>query len=382
MRSLATTPPEPRVSASTESRTAPDPPIAERGSDVRADNLSVGEGEPAAPVHITAVPGLASDRKSTPEAENSSSFLVRRWGKRWDRPGTAVDEATLDAPENATQRCGRWLFEHRSYTLVPLAALIVAAAWTGIGQVAAGSAVAVVLKALGLALLVGGEAVRFNVAARSHRGTSGRGTVIHASALVTGGFYARTRNPLYLANLMLWVGASLLIPSVPLALLAVTVVGLQYFLIIQAEERFLMAEYGDTYRAYCRMVPRLLPGLGFRSGETAAAQRPGVDPAPANWRRGLFREHDTIFLILLGVWGVFWLQALRASAHSPSAIPDWAWIATIVAPTGGWLAVKTVKRVQKHTRRRKHTLREALEAVDRRRRAAETGAQVTAAHEG
>jgi protein-S-isoprenylcysteine O-methyltransferase Ste14 len=332
-------------------------------------------------MHMTAAPGLASDFQSTPEAEGSSSFVVRRWGKRWDRPGTAGDEAAPNAPENAAQRCGRWLFEHRSYTLVPLAALIVAAAWTGIGQLAAAPLVVVAVQCLGLALLVGGEAVRFSVAARAHRGTSGRGTILRAPALVTGGLYAYSRNPLYLANLTLWVGASLLIPNVPLALLAAVVVGWQYHLVIQAEERFLQAEHGEAYRRYCRMVPRLLPGLGFRSGETAAGQRPGVDPAPVDWRRGLFREHDTIFLILLGVWGVFWLQALRASAHSPSAIPDWAWIATIVAPTGGWLAVKTVKRVQKHTRRRKHTLREALEAVDRRR-AAETGAQLTAAHKG
>ena len=76
------------------------------------------------------------------------------------------------------------------------------------------------------------------------------------TALVTGGPFAFTRNPIYLAmtigfiSASLWTGwlASLCVLPLALAILHAGV--------IRREERYLEAKFGEDYRAYCRRVRR------------------------------------------------------------------------------------------------------------------------------
>ncbi len=83
------------------------------------------------------------------------------------------------------------------------------------------------------------------------------------SALVTSGVYALSRNPIFLALLIIVAGYALLIPTVlSAALLAGTYIGIR--LQIAAEEAYLVRAYGDPYRAYARRVGRLVPGIGRR----------------------------------------------------------------------------------------------------------------------
>lgn len=79
-----------------------------------------------------------------------------------------------------------------------------------------------------------------------------------ASALVSSGIYARTRNPMYL-GFALWLLAWAVWLAAPLALL-----GLVLFVLwmnrfqIQAEERALQALFGEAFADYCRRVRRWL----------------------------------------------------------------------------------------------------------------------------
>jgi len=83
------------------------------------------------------------------------------------------------------------------------------------------------------------------------------------SGLVTSGVYALSRNPIFLALLIIVAGYALLIPTVlSAALLAGTYIGIR--LQIAAEEAYLVRAYGDPYRAYARRVGRLVPGIGRR----------------------------------------------------------------------------------------------------------------------
>lgn len=77
--------------------------------------------------------------------------------------------------------------------------------------------------------------------------------------LVTEGFYARTRNPLFLfAALFLWLS-----PFMTESLLAFNIMATIYFYLgARHEERSLKAEYGRTYEDYKRRVPMFLPRLG------------------------------------------------------------------------------------------------------------------------
>jgi protein-S-isoprenylcysteine O-methyltransferase Ste14 len=78
-----------------------------------------------------------------------------------------------------------------------------------------------------------------------------------AAFLMTRGPYAYSRNPMYLSELLLWMGWSVFYGSLGvligfMILSAVLVSAARY------EERVLEARFGDEYRAYMRAVPRWL----------------------------------------------------------------------------------------------------------------------------
>ncbi len=78
------------------------------------------------------------------------------------------------------------------------------------------------------------------------------------AALVTGGVFALSRNPIYLADaivlagLDLWWGASLALPLVPVFMAFIA----RRF--IRAEEAWIGAAFGADYRAYCARTRRWL----------------------------------------------------------------------------------------------------------------------------
>jgi len=76
------------------------------------------------------------------------------------------------------------------------------------------------------------------------------------TALIEGGPFAYTRNPLYCALTLVYCGAALATRrTFPLALLP-AVLWTMNTGVIDREERYLERKFGDTYRAYVRRVPR------------------------------------------------------------------------------------------------------------------------------
>ncbi len=79
-----------------------------------------------------------------------------------------------------------------------------------------------------------------------------------ASHLCTGGPFAHTRNPIYLGDWLLFLGAALLLHTVwPLAFAPLIWALLRYG-VIRHEEAHLEARFGDAYRAYRARVGRWL----------------------------------------------------------------------------------------------------------------------------
>ena len=115
--------------------------------------------------------------------------------------------------------------------------------------------------AAGTVLLFGGLILL--VAAQLQLGASWRIGIDDAarSGLVTDGLYRLSRNPIFLALLVLLAGYMLLVPTfLSAAMLAGAYIGTR--LQIAAEEGYLLRTYGEEYRAYARRVGRLLPGVG------------------------------------------------------------------------------------------------------------------------
>jgi protein-S-isoprenylcysteine O-methyltransferase Ste14 len=77
----------------------------------------------------------------------------------------------------------------------------------------------------------------------------------HPGPLVTGGVFAVTRNPIYVAFAFVLLGEFLILSNWILLLYLVAAVALFHRQVLR-EERSLLAIYGDEYRAYCARVRR------------------------------------------------------------------------------------------------------------------------------
>jgi protein-S-isoprenylcysteine O-methyltransferase Ste14 len=135
--------------------------------------------------------------------------------------------------------------------------------------------------ATALAILIAAAAAAVRVWGTAYLGTGTvNNTEMKAGAVMADGPYRYVRNPLYLGTWLMVAAISVLMP--PTGAL-VTMVLLTVFLLrlILGEEAFLNTQLGESYSAYRKAVPRLIPSL--RPRVAAGAQRP-------NWGRALLGE--------------------------------------------------------------------------------------------
>lgn len=78
------------------------------------------------------------------------------------------------------------------------------------------------------------------------------------TAIVTGGVYRLSRNPIYVGLTSLYAAAALALDSVPALLLLAPLLLVVRYGVIGREERYLEAKFGDRYRQYRASVPRWL----------------------------------------------------------------------------------------------------------------------------
>jgi protein-S-isoprenylcysteine O-methyltransferase Ste14 len=179
-------------------------------------------------------------------------------------------------------RVGGWLFRHRTAIPIPLALSIL--------LVRAGEArPTATLLVLGALLPISGEVVR--LWGVRHIGVISRTRSDRLGPLIDSGPFALVRNPLYLGNIVIWTGFTLLSRLVWMAPLVVAVLGCEYHAIVRWEEQMLDLRLGSAYRAYRNRVPRWIPNP-FAS--------PGGAGAPNSWRETLFSERGTLVTIGLG----------------------------------------------------------------------------------
>lgn len=101
-------------------------------------------------------------------------------------------------------------------------------------------------------VLIGWSAIRFTDAGtpvQPHHPTT---------ALVTGGPYAVSRNPIYLALIAITLGASLISALPWIAVMLAPTVAALHAGVIKREEAYLEKLFGDEYRAYKAKVRRYL----------------------------------------------------------------------------------------------------------------------------
>jgi protein-S-isoprenylcysteine O-methyltransferase Ste14 len=77
--------------------------------------------------------------------------------------------------------------------------------------------------------------------------------------LVTYGIFAWLRNPLYVGNLLLWMGFTIISGVLWFLPVAIVIFALEYSLIVRYEEGVLESIFGAEYLTYKRMTPRWIP---------------------------------------------------------------------------------------------------------------------------
>lgn len=76
------------------------------------------------------------------------------------------------------------------------------------------------------------------------------------TAIVSGGAFSVSRNPIYLSMVLTYLGVSWLVGSLPMVLLVVPLGSALYLLAIKPEERYLEEKFGATYVTYKANVRR------------------------------------------------------------------------------------------------------------------------------
>jgi len=217
------------------------------------------------------------------------------------------ESAPAAAPGGTLVRFGNFFFRYRN-ALFPVAFVVIAAATRPLAPFGSERADRW-MDAAGVLVALAGQSLRALVIGLAYIRRGGKDQRIYADDLVTEGFFAHSRNPLYVGNMLVFLGLFLILNSAWGYLAGVPFFVFAYVSIVSAEEEYLRRQFGAAYDAYCRRVNRFVPSL---TGLGAT-----VRGMAFNWKRLVRKEYGSTFTwittaLALLVWE-------RASRHGMDA---------------------------------------------------------------
>jgi protein-S-isoprenylcysteine O-methyltransferase Ste14 len=151
------------------------------------------------------------------------------------------------AEQTRSARIGALLFRNRSW----LPVLFIAVPLLAPGRMTAAGWI------VGAVAIVAGEWIRLAGVAAAGTVTRRRSRTVQR--LVTYGVFAWVRNPLYVGNLLIWLGFTVISGVLWFLPIAVIIFAAEYSLIVRYEEGVLESIFAAEYLAYKQAVPRWLP---------------------------------------------------------------------------------------------------------------------------
>jgi protein-S-isoprenylcysteine O-methyltransferase Ste14 len=141
------------------------------------------------------------------------------------------------------------IFKYRSYTPIPFVLLMLIFENATITSLV-----------VGIVIAIAGELIRLwgvSWAGSETRTTGGVG----GTYLVISGPFAYVRNPLYVGNILMYLGLGMMSMALfpYLQIVAILFFIVQYQFIVKEEEGFLITKFGKDYEKYLENVPRFLP---------------------------------------------------------------------------------------------------------------------------
>jgi protein-S-isoprenylcysteine O-methyltransferase Ste14 len=142
-------------------------------------------------------------------------------------------------------------FKYRSYTPIPFVVIMLVYVNATVYSLVTGFLIAVI-----------GELIRLwgvNWAGSETRTTGEVG----GTFLIVKGPFAHVRNPLYLGNILIYIGLGVMSYALfpYLQIFALIFFSIQYYLIVKVEEEYLLKTFGDDFKDYVKNVPRFIPRL-------------------------------------------------------------------------------------------------------------------------
>lgn len=175
----------------------------------------------------------------------------------------------------------QWYFSRRGLIMFPFLSVILGCFWNEYEN-------KLVTWPVGLGVILLGGLLR--VWSIRYIGRSARTRQEKARTLLTIGPYGIIRNPLYLANILICLGACTLFGLLWYLPILCLVLLVHYTIVAYSEESFLAEKYGEEYNAYKQMVPRWLPTKCYGYLITRSPSFP--------WREAIRRESPGGLLIL------------------------------------------------------------------------------------
>lgn len=231
-------------------------------------------------------------------------------------------------------RYGNFLFHHRN-TLFPLVLL---ALFIGFHpEYPRGSErLDRILDLIGIGVAMAGQALRVAVIGYVYIIRGGRNQRVYAEDLVTRGFFAHARNPLYLGNFLVLLGLFLIYNNPWVYWLGIAFFGLGYAAIVAAEEAYLQEKFGDAYLAYARDVPRWIPRL--------RGLRRSLSGMRFNWRRVLLKEYGSTYAWTAGAIALLTAETLAHRSYADRArYLNALWVALAML-TLAWATTRYLKK--------------------------------------
>jgi protein-S-isoprenylcysteine O-methyltransferase Ste14 len=238
------------------------------------------------------------------------------------------------ARQAAAARIGNVIFRARD-VLFPVVLLTVA---FGTSPRLAGGSISTdhLVDAIGILLSMTAQVLRVMVIGLVYITRGGQNRQVWANSLVDTGMFAHSRNPLYFADLLLFLGLAIVHNGWAMYLIVVPFFLVSYSCIIAAEEQYLLGRFGEAYADYSRRVPRWLPTLRGLSSTLRSTQ--------FDWLKVLRKEYGTPFAWMTGTLMLLVWEHYGAAGAPPLARVELAAIVVIwIVLAVVYLVVRTLK---------------------------------------
>jgi hypothetical protein len=157
-----------------------------------------------------------------------------------------------------------------------------------------------------------GLAIRAFVIGFAYIKRGGMNKQVYADTLVVSGIFGLCRNPLYVGNLLVYIGVFLMHGAPLVVAIGIATFVIFYLAIVAAEEFFLRQKFGAEYEDYCARVPRWIPSLN-NLGERFRTATEGMS---YNFKRVMLKDYSTMINAAISLLFMAYYETLATHLQS------------------------------------------------------------------